>query len=220
MASYMSNILGTMQPVGVAASYGFAQPARAVQKSQEKETPKEMPGSELLTPGTILYASNDLTVSSTSSGAPVRATVVHGPLKGAVAVGTFQQSGERLIVTFRSITHAGVTKNINGYGVDPVKAESAVASSVNNNTLLKVGMLLAASFLEGWGEALRDVGTTRRYNYYEQVTVRDRLNPSDQAQMAAGKLGGRAANYLEKKIDEPPVVTLYAGTSLGILIVN
>lgn len=50
--------------------------------------------------------------------------------------------------------------------------------------------------------------------------LRDRYKVEDQIQIAGGKVGERVANQLEKQLDLPPTVTLYAGTTIGIFIVN
>lgn len=171
-----------------------------------------------LVPGTILYAVNQLTVSSDTPGAPVLASVVHGPLKGAKALGKFQLSGERLVVLFSSLSLNGQTYKINGYAIDPDTSHASVASQINRHTFIRWTSFLAASFLEGLGEALSQSGTSRVMNSYETWTFHDAYSPSEQAMMAAGKVGERAADHLEKKLDMPPTVTFSAGTALGILI--
>lgn len=221
LASYMEALRQASYKGGSPASFSFkwAEPQEIKNVSQNESFPK-LPGAETLSPGAILYASNDLTVSSDVVGTPVLATIVHGPLKGAKVMGKFSLSGERLVVAFQSLTKDGVTLPFEGYGVNPEKAEAGVASHVNNHTLARWGAFAAASFLEGLGAALQDSGTTRIYGDRETVTLRDRYKVEDQIQIAGGKVGERVANQLEKQLDLPPTVTLYAGTTIGILIVN
>lgn len=220
LVAYIENVRQAGRPQGTPVNYAFSLPPAAKAETKQSQSAPVMPGIEALIPGTILYATNDLTVNSDVAGTPVLATVIHGPLKGARVMGKFELRGERLVVSFQSITRDSVTMPFNGYGVDPEKAEAGVASHVNNHTFLRWGAFIAASFLEGMGTALQDSGSTRLYNAYETVTFKDKYDAGEQVQIAAGKVGERAASQLEKHLDTPPTVSLYAGTSIGILIIK
>lgn len=168
--------------------------------------------------GSILFARNDLLVTSDTPGTPVMATIIHGPFQGAKAVGTFQSQGQQLVLAFHTLTHNGTVYKFEGYGVDVTEAKAGVASHVNNHTFAKWGGLIAASFLEGLGSAFSSSGTVL-FRDNETVTIKD-YDSKEQTYIALGKVGDRLANQMERQFDRPPTVTLVAGAELGVLIMN
>ena len=176
--------------------------------------------------GDILYAIVDTAINSDVPSA-VLATIVSGDLKNYRLIGSFQRFDERMVVAFnRLISATGQEFTIESYAIDPSTTEASVASRVNTRFFERWGGLLAASFLEGFGEARRfsgatsfasNVGTTNSEN--DNFAWGD-YSLADQAWIAAGNVGKRAGRIMERNFERPPTVYLSPGAEVGILIVN
>ena len=186
------------------------------------------PGSEQalegIRPGDLLYAIVETGVNSDVPSA-VMATVASGPYKDARLLGRFQRFEERLVLTFsRIILPTGEAIQLEAFAVDPATSEASVATSVNTHFFSRWGGLIAASFLEGFGTAKRYSGSQSSvYGGVGGVTdqmIWNTYSLADQAWIAAGKVGERAARIFERGFDRPPTVYLEQGTAIGVLILN
>lgn len=176
-------------------------------------------------PGSILYAVTDIAVNSDQSGTPVMARVISGEHAGTLFIGGFRLMDKKLVVQFNKAivtdlkTGKKHQKNVSGYAIDPEKFTPGVASNVDTHWLERWGGVIAASFLEGFGDAKSRSGSTYHYgNDNNPGSFTNNYNASDEAWIAAGKVGERLANQMEKNFDRPPTVTLDPGTPIGILI--
>ena len=174
-------------------------------------------------PGDLFYAVVETGVNSDVPSA-VMATVASGPYKNSRLLGRFQRFEERLVLSFsRIILPTGEDLQLEAYAVDPATSQASVATSVNTHFFSRWGGLVAASFLEGIGTAKRYSGA--QSSVYAGVDASDQMiwntySPADQAWIAAGKVGERAARIFERGFDRPPTVYLEQGTAIGVLILN
>ena len=174
----------------------------------------------VLRPGAMLYAENDLRLDSDSPG-PVRATILAGPLKNAIALGSMAKKGNFLVLTFTSITtRSGVTFRISGYGVDPSIPAADVRSAVNRHLLSRWGGLLAASFLSGYGQAIAQSGSSVVSSGLGTVTAMPTLSPLQELEVAAGTVGTQLSSIAQQNFNRPNTVTLDPGVPLAILIIK
>ena len=174
----------------------------------------------VLRPGAMLYAENDLRLDSDSPG-PVRATILAGPLKNAIALGSMAKKGNWLMLTFTSITtRAGTTYQISGYGVDPSIPAADVRSAVNRHLLSRWGGLLAASFLSGYGQAIAQSGSSVVSSGLGTVTAMPTLSPLQELEVAAGTVGTQLSSIAQQNFNRPNTVTLDPGVPLAILIIK
>ena len=175
-------------------------------------------------PGDLLYAIIDVGVNSDVPSA-VLATVTSGTYRNARLTGSFQRHDERLVLAFnRIILPSGETIQMESYAVDPTTSEASVASSVDTHFFSRWGGLVASAFLEGLGTAKRYSGAQSTiYGYGNDVTdqmVWNTYSVSDQAWIAAGKVGEKAGKIFERNFDRPPTVRLESGTPVGVLVMN
>ena len=183
----------------------------------------EQAGLENVKPGDLLYAVVETGVNSDAPSA-VMATVASGPYKNSRLLGRFQRFEQRLVLSFsRIILPTGEDLQLEAYAVDPATSQASVATSVNTHFFSRWGGLVAASFLEGIGTAKRYSGA--QSSVYAGVDASDQMiwntySPADQAWIAAGKVGERAARIFERGFDRPPTVYLEQGTAIGVLILN
>ena len=176
-----------------------------------------------LAPGSVLYAVNRVALDSDAPG-PAMAEVLAGPLKGARAMGGFQRHSGHLALKFTSLALparlGGQTLRIEAWAVDPRTERTALRSDVDNHYLERWGGLLAASFLEGFGEAVSRAGISQGVTSYGAWQRWPRYDLEEQLAIGAGKLGSKASGIFERNFSQPPTVTLDAGAELGILLLE
>lgn len=188
-----------------------------------QSTAQESQNGTQLRPGDLLYAINELALNSDMPG-PVMTTIASGELKGARVFGEFQRQDEHIIVKFNKLLPPGSSEaiQINAYAIDPNTASHAVRTAVDNHYLERWGGLIAASFIEGLANAKSASGSTTTSTYAggggTTVTSNPQYSISDQAWIAAGKVGEKLSDKLSNKFDRAPTVTLDAGQPIGILI--
>ena len=102
----------------------------------------------------------------------------------------------------------------------PETDRTAVRSAVDRHGLSRWGGLVAASFLEGFGDAVSRAGTRSYTSIYGSGLSVPGYSPGDEAWIAAGKVGERAAGVFEKNFTMAPTVTLDSGTLMGVLILQ
>ncbi len=188
--------------------------SRAAQSDQDGGLP---PG---LRAGDILYAVNRATLDSDQPG-PALAEIISGPWRGARVIGSFQRLGRRLILQFRELaTTDGRSIAIDAYAIDPATDRSAVASHVDSHFFARWGGLIAASFLEGFGDAVSRSGTSSYGGVYGSGWSAPEYSLGDETWIAAGKVGGRMARHMEQAFDTPPTVVLESGTDIGVLVLR
>ncbi len=171
-----------------------------------------------ITPGKILYAMTITASDSDQSGTPVTAKVISGEFRDARFIGSFQRQDERLVIKFTKCVIGDRTFSVEAYAVDPSTSLPAVRSSVDTHFLARWGGLVASSFLEGFGRAISQGGTTTT-TAYGTTSSMPRLNTQDQLWSAAGVVGQRAGQHFSKNFDIPPTVSLKKDTEIGILVI-
>lgn len=165
-------------------------------------------------------ASGTLSVAASS-----RPAVKPGDLLYAIIdVGVNSDVPSAVLAFNRIILPSGETIQVESYAVDPTTSEASVASSVDTHFFSRWGGLVASAFLEGLGTAKRYSGAQSTiYGYGNDVTdqmVWNTYSVSDQAWIAAGKVGEKAGKIFERNFDRPPTVRLESGTPVGVLVMN
>ena len=204
-------------------------PAKAVSTQTVNAVQTSLPpvqASLAMQPGDMLYAVIDTGVNSDVPSA-VMATVASGKYRNARLLGKFQRFEERIVLGFsRIVLESGEESQLEAYAVDPSTSEASVASSVDTHFLSRWGGLIASAFLEGLGEAKRFSGaqsTVYGGGFAGQSSdqmVWNSYSPSEQAWIAAGKVGTKASKIFEKNFERPPTVYLESGTPVGVLVLN
>ena len=147
--------------------------------------------------------------------------VVSGPYRGARVVGSFQRLNEHLVLRFSELAAPdGSVHDIAGFAIDPATDRTAVRTDVDNHVLERWGGLVAASFLEGFGEAVERSGTSAHTTIYGSGWSVPDYSLGEEMWIAAGKAGERAANALDRGFGRAPTVTLESGTAMGVLLLR
>ena len=175
-------------------------------------------------PGTIFYAVMDTALDSDQPG-PAMATVVSGPYKGAKVLGGFKRHKDSLVVQFsRLIPKNGPVQPIKAYAVNTATTRTAVATAVNHHYLARWGGLIAASFMEGFGRAVEQSGSTVVNTVgsggASSLTIHPSRTAGAEAEQALGTVGQKAGQQIQKNFNEPPTVKVAAGTAIDVLIIR
>jgi type IV secretory pathway VirB10-like protein len=178
---------------------------------------------EIIKAGTILYGVLDTAINSDEQG-PVLATVVSGKYKGARLIGKIQvpSNAKKLIISFStmSLPKKKESTNIEAYAIDADTARTAFASDVDNHYLLRYGSLFASSFMEGFGKAVGQQGTTTTDPSGSQIQTKPELSPQDQVKTALGTVGEKWGKQVEPLFKTPATITVDQGLGVGVLFMR
>lgn len=173
--------------------------------------------------GDIIHAVLDTGINS-SEPSPIMATVVSGQYKGAKLLGRFMRSGKKVVLQFNTMSIPGYPRSvaINTIAVDPETNRTSMATDVDNHYFLKYGVLLAATFLKGYSEAVSNQGSTTTITPLGGIVqTQDKLNSKEINQKAIGAVGTELAEQTKETINDlEPTIYVEAGSTMGILFME
>ena len=197
---------------------GLAPLSGAAAAASEQELIKN---SDIYKAGTVVFGVLDAEVN-TDENSPVMATVIHGPLKEAKLLGTFQRVDKKVLLQFKVISIPRLVNSIgiNAVAIDPNTAKTVLASNVDNHYWLRYGTAFATSFVSGLGSAMQNAGTTVVSNPNGITTSMPQLDTQQKIFVALGNVGQQFSSTAASLINTPPTVTVKAGTSVGLLLMS
>jgi len=216
----------TQKTKGTASSNGANNTVTDNNESTENNTASE----PIIKTGDIMFAVLNTEVNSDEPG-PVMATIVQGPLKGGKLVGSIQQTKSlpgtngptRIILNFNtlSLPSKANSLSISAVGIDPDTARTALASNVDHHYLERYGSLFASAFLEGYGNAIQQSGSTVTNSIFggSTQTYQD-LSGIEEVTAGLGQVGQEWGNQLGDVLDRPNTIIVHSGVGLGILFLN
>lgn len=173
--------------------------------------------------GDILHAVLDTGIDS-SEPSPIMATIVSGQYKGAKLLGRFMKSGKKVVLQFNTMSVPGYPRSvaINTIAIDPNSNRTSMATDVDNHYFLRYGVLLAASFLKGYADAISNQGSTTTITPLGGVVqTNEKLNSKEINQRAIGEVGTTLAEQTKETINGlEPTIYVEAGTPMGILFME
>ena len=184
----------------------------------------------LIKAGSILFASLDTAVNSDEPG-PVMATIVTGQYKGTKLIGSIQNNPaipgsngpEKLILSFStmSVPYLPQSIDVTAVAIDPDTARTALASDVNHHYVERYGSLFASSFLEGYGQAVTQSGSTVTVSPFGGTNTQySQLNPEEELIAGFGQIGQDWGQQLGQTFNRKNTITINAGISLGVLFLD
>ncbi len=178
---------------------------------------------EIIKAGTVLYGILDTAINSDEQG-PVLATIVSGKYKGARLIGKIQlpANASKVVISFSTMNLPKKPESIgiDAYAIDADTARTAFATDVDNHYLLRYGSLFASSFMEGFGKAVGQQGTTTTDPSGSQIQTKPELSPTDQVYTALGTVGEKWGKAVEPLFKTPVTVTVDQGLGIGVLIMR
>lgn len=168
--------------------------------------------------GTMMYAVLDNAVN-TEDPAPVTATIVSGPLKGASILGEFKQEGEKLVLKFEKINIPSkrTSTDISLFAVDVNTARNV---SIDSHYLLRYGSLAAASFLEGLNEVAGTLGVSVSTDGNTTTVKEGGLSKSKVVAAGLGKIGENLVTETQKFQNKAPTIRMKVGATFGTLVME
>lgn len=177
-------------------------------------------GGSYVPAGTIYYAVLEIGVNSDEIS-PVRALVVQeGPLKGAMLLGSPERVGEKVVISFNTISMNGKDYAVNAVALDPETMRTAIADDVDNHTFERYFKLATAAALTGYAEALTATSTTKYSDGSEQQVQGSLPKTEDQIAVALGRVGETLVPIYEKEFGRAPTVSVYPDRDLGIMLMS
>ena len=217
------------------AGYGVAaQASRAIQQTagmasgqgaaSESSDRTQQAGASFVKAGTIIPAVL-LTSINTDTPGPILAEIVSGPLKGSRLLGAFAKpsspQAQKVVLSFTKLVMPKIDHSfsVSTFAVDPsADYSSSLASSVDNHYLQKYGLLFAAAFVTGYGNAAATPQTTSVIPTTGGATTLAQPPTSTQAKWAGlASVGSQMSSDMSAYASIPPTITVDAGIPIGIL---
>ncbi len=204
-----------------AASQGSGTQAADGSASQSS---RESKGAAFVRAGTIVPAVLLTSINSDTPG-PVLAQITSGPLAGSRVIGQFQASEKEVVVQFRTISMPGQTRSfsVSAYAVNEGLG-TGLATDVNNHYWRRYGLLLAAGFVKGYGQAVQLSGTQTTVTDGGGVIVTQDLDDSKIAKVALGEAGTTVASEIQQASRVKPTVKVENkdgnGVPIGLLFMS
>ena len=155
---------------------------------------------------------------------PILAKIVSGPLKGTRLIGSINVTGEKVILAFTtaSIPRHPKSVGIQAVAIDANTSRTALATSVDNHYFLKYGVLLGATFLGGFADALTNNNKTTIVQNGQVIQVPNGgMTTKELTQQGLGSVGKELANQAKQTSQAlKPTITVDSGTAMGILILS
>ena len=155
---------------------------------------------------------------------PILAKIVSGPLKGTRLIGSINVTGEKVVLAFTtaSIPRHPKSVGIQAVAIDANTSRTALATSVDNHYFLKYGVLLGATFLGGYADALTNNNKTTIVQNGQVIQIPDGgMNTKELTQQGLGSVGKELANQAKQTSQAlKPTITVDSGTAMGILILS
>ncbi|MGD9592644.1 MAG: TrbI/VirB10 family protein [Candidatus Berkiella sp.] len=185
---------------------------------------KPSPKKVFIKAGSILFGVLDTAVNTDEPG-PVLATIVGGKYTGGKLIGTFTHQAQQTSLTM-SFNQMTVPKRAKSFGVsvvavDPDTARTALATDYDRHLLQRYGNLFLSSFLQGYGQAVSQQGTTTTSPLTgTTTTTTPPLDGKQQFYVAMGEVGKQWSQAIKPYFNTPYTVTVDQGSSVGLLFLS
>ena len=170
-------------------------------------------------PGSAYYGRILYTVRSDTPG-PVVIEILEAPLAGAVATGSFERVGDRLLLTVTRLTHDGAEWPVEAWGVGLDCACLAIEGTVDRHWFERVLLPAALAFAGRWLEASSVPDTTVSING-DVIIEETGGDPTRHAlQQGLAGVAGTVSGILTETAPREATVTLPRNTELAVVFVR
>lgn len=178
-------------------------------------------GAPLVKAGTIMFAVL-VTAVNTDEPGPVMAKIVDGPFKGGVLLGGLTPQNQKVMLSFNLLNMPSMPKSIpvNAVAIDENTARTGMSSYTNNHYVLRYGTLFASAFLQGYGQAVTNAGSTIQTSVVGNTQTMPNLSPKGEIVSALGNVGTKWGAVAANTFSTPPTVYVNSGTGMGILFMQ
>ncbi len=171
--------------------------------------------------GEIEYAQLLVEANSDVPG-PIVALIVSGPFNGSKVLGSFQKKEEYLTLQFSTlVSKEGHSIPITGTAIDPDTTLGAMATEVDHRYWARVILPAAAKFIEGFGKAVGESGTTTitvDTGGTATATENNNLNTKEELAKAGEEAFSKVSDIFEEEGGKTEIlVRVKAGTPFGLM---
>ena len=170
--------------------------------------------------GSIVYAQLLNELNSDIKG-PVLAQILSGPFEGGRAIGSFETRDEYLVLSFKRIVKQGISYSVDGIALNENTTLAAHQSDVDYHYFSRVILPAAAKFIEGYGSAVAETGTTTETTAGGGV-VQSEPEPdaNEEALKGVEEASKKLSEIFDESADRPITVKVSRGTTMGILFME
>ena len=179
----------------------------------------DVPALQGVEPGSAFYGRILYTVRSDTPG-PVVIEILEAPLAGAVATGSFERSGDRLLLAITHLHHDGVERPVEAWGVGLDCACLAVEGEVDRHWFERVLLPAALAFAGRWLDASSVPETTVSIN--GDVIIEEAGGDRTRQALQQGLAGvaGTVTGILAETAPREATVTLPRNTELAVVFLH
>lgn len=176
--------------------------------------------------GEIKYALLTSGLNSRVPQTPPRAVIHGGPLSGAVLLGVMENAeNEYLVLRFKSMTIGKKTYPIEAIAVNPDMQDAGMADVVNSKMFQKTALQAGIGFIQAFGAAKLQEGTTITNSYGSNGGGSMTQTPVRTNKQTAMIAAGGAAQAIQPSIDQMvesirPEVIIHPNKEMGILFLK
>ena len=217
-------ILPSRQKTSVSLETSRMQQSRlsATQKASSRRAARALPkvrkgssGVVVIPAGHILYGVTITAINSRVNG-PVVCRLVSGVYRGDNLIGSFQDTSNRLVLHFtKLVARHGRSVAIDALAVSPKTGTTFLHGNVDHHYFERFGLLAGAAYLQGYGQAFQNAGTTTVTG--SGLAVQSSSASQYATQAALGTMGQTMAQSLSQNANIPATVSLPSGAAMGIL---
>jgi len=173
--------------------------------------------------GEIVYAQLTSLLNSIVPQTPPRAIIRGGPLNGAILLGQMEVVENRyLVLRFTTLTLNRKTYPISAMAVNTEMLDAGLVDRVNNRVWTRAALQAGVGFVQSFGAATLDAGTTRSVDERGEVTTSAPVRTSrDNAIIALGGAAQSLQPTVEQQINniKDEVIAL-PGKEMGIIFMQ
>ena len=176
-------------------------------------------GQVIVSSGSIAYAQLLTEVNSDIEG-PVLAHILSGPFSGARIIGEAEVKGDYIVLAFSRVVKDTVSYGVNGIALDENTTLAGQATDIDHHYFQRVLLPAAAAFVEGYGSALSETGTTVILT--EGGTTTEVPKPDHEESLYEGleEASKSLSDMLDKGSSRPITVKIAKGTTMGIFFID
>jgi intracellular multiplication protein IcmE len=182
------------------------------------------PPDKIIVPaGSIAYAQLMTELNSDIMG-PALVQILSGPFAGGRAIGKVEVKsdfGDYMVLTFNTVVFDTVSYKINGIAMDEKTTLTGQATDVEHHYLARIILPAAAKFIEGYGSALSQTGTTvSQTPGGGQEASTPVPNPKQSIFKGVEESSKVVSDMILKNAGQPVTVKIAKGTTMGIFFMD
>ena len=167
--------------------------------------------------GDVFYGVT-LNKGNTDVPGPILIQMTNGPLAGARLMGTLKRVHSFMVINPDTATIHKHSIPIDALVIDSKTGLDGVRTSVNHHYFERYGLVAAAGFLQGMGEAFMMNGTTTVTGLGNMSVNQQTANSA--GMMGLGQMGQTIGNDFQGLTNTPTTVKVKDGTPVGVLFMK